>query len=496
MVTFSDLLQKTNYLDEKGRHLISKAYQKVEGLHKGVFRKSGEPFVQHLLGVSLNLSGMKMDEETLAAALLHHTPKLNGINPKGLSYEFGENVAEMVNAVNLLHRIKLPKHRNYEELNERQIEIFRKVFIVIAKDPRVIIIKMADRWDDLKTLSVLPVEKQKRIAYETLKIYSPVASYLGMEGIKGQLEDLAFSYTHPKEYAALSGLVLPEYQSRERYILKIKKILEDELERVGLKASVHGRAKRLYSLYKKLQKYDYDINKIYDLIALRVIVSNISDCYTVLSLIHKKWKPLSGKIKDYIVAPKPNGYQSLHTTVICVDGQMVEFQIRTKKMHEKAEYGIAAHWHYTQQVRPKEYKEGAIRSEQDTKVPTHKLEWVNKLLTWQRELKKSKDYIKQMGENLFKNRIFIFTPKDDIIDLPKDATPIDFAYHIHSEIGNHTAGAKVDGKMVPLNTPLKNGSTVEILTSKDAKPSLDWLKYIKTAKAREKIKSQLKSSFN
>jgi len=493
MATILTLLQKVNYLDEGGQRLIEKAYAKAEVNHRGVFRKSGEPFIQHPLKVALKLADLNMDAETIAAALLHDLHEDSGISLKELQNEFGSQIAEMVNGVSKLHRVKLGEE-DPEAQTERQIEALRKMFVSMAKDLRVVLIKLADRWHNLETLFALPPKKQKEIALETLKIYAPLAYRLGMGEIKGILEDLAFPYAYPEEYEELKKMALPKYEVRKKYIEKVKKILADDLKEAKIEHEIHGRAKHMYSLYKKLKKYDYDMDKIYDLVALRVIVSEIHDCYAVLGLIHKRWKPLLGRIKDYIAIPKPNGYQSLHTTVFCQDGEIVEFQIRTKKMHEKAEYGVAAHWHYTEQTTPKEFKQGAIRTEKATLMSENELRWVKELTVWQKELKDSKDFFEALKLDLFKDRIFVFTPKGDVVDLPEGATPIDFAYYIHTDIGNSAFGAKVNGKMLSLSAELKNGDIVEILTAKNIKPSQDWLRIVKTAKARERIKSWLKKA--
>lgn len=489
MIAISELLEKIKYLDEDSRNLIIKAYNKLTSQQQGVVRQSATSALQHSLAVSLKLAELGLDKASIATALLHDLAQEKNISTEELEKEFSPQVAKLVNSVNKLHRVKLRLGNSTTVSNEKQVETLRKMFIAMAEDLRVVLIKLIDRLDEMKRLNKLPPAEQKEIAFETLEVYAPLAYRLGMGEVKGELEDLAFPYAYPREYEYLSKLTLPKFEERKEYIKKVAKILEEDLKKAKIAHQIHGRAKHLYSLYKKLKKYNYEMDKIYDLVALRVIVPHVSDCYAVLGLIHKKWKPLVGRIKDYIAVPKPNGYQSLHTTVFCENGEIVEFQIRTHKMHEQAEYGVAAHWYYTDKVRPKEFKHGPIRTEKDIKVPEKELKWVKELLVWQRELKESRDFIESLKLDLFNDRIFVFTPKGDVVDLPQGSTPIDFAYHIHSEIGNHALAAKANGKIIPLNAELSNGDIVEIITAKNIKPSLDWLQVVKTAKARERIRS-------
>jgi GTP pyrophosphokinase len=358
------------------------------------------------------------------------------------------------------------------------------MFLAIAQDIRVVIIKFADRIDNLKTLPFFPPEKQKRIALETLEIYAAIANRLGMGVVRRELEDSSFKYVYPNEYAWVAQLATERGLAKEEYLEKIQKILKKDLQNAGIEVlSINSRIKGLYSLYKKLLTHDRDINKIYDLVASRIIVSSVADCYAALGVLHNHWKPLKGRIKDYIAQPKPNGYQSLHSTVFCEDGEIIEFQIRTQKMHDEAEFGIAAQWFY---------------KEHGSKAPktAEQLKWIQELAQIQKELQDPSKFLATLDSlkiDIFQNRIFIFTPKGDVIDLPEEATPVDFAYAVHSEIGNKCIGAKVNDHFTPLNSKLLSGDVVEIITDKNRKgPSQDWLKFVKTQTAKSKIKSQIK----
>jgi len=449
---------------------VLRAYNKAEKAHAKMQRKTGEPYIVHPVSVAQKLMALRLDAQTIAAALLHDVLEDTSVTQKALKEEFGNEITDMVLGVTKLKNLKL------KLAEENQIENLRKMFVAMAKDIRIVLIKLADRWHNMETLSPLDAQVQKRTAKETLEIYAPLAHRLGMGEIKGILEDLAFPYAYPSEYHHLKKIALSRYETRQKYAKKIENKLNKMLKKSKIKGEIHSRAKHFYSLFKKMQKYNMDMNKIYDLIALRIIVSDITECYGVLGLLHNEWKPLLGKIKDYIAMPKPNGYQSLHTTVFCDDGEIVEFQIRTQKMHQMAEYGIAAHWYYTQQGK----QSSAIDK---------KLLWVKELANWQDQLKNQNDFLESLKIDVFKNRIFVFTPKGDVIDLPDGASPIDFAYQIHSDIGDHIYGAKVNDKMTGLDGELKNGDIVCIITQKNAKPKLDWLKFTKTTKAKERIKS-------
>ncbi len=362
---------------------------------------------------------------------------------------------------------------------DRYLENLRKMFLAMAEDVRVVLIRLADRLHNMQTLSYVPEHKRERIARETLEIYAPLADRLGMGKLKGTLEDLAFPFISPGEYTALVKMVKNRLTAKETYLSKVKYKLGEELKKEGMKNVVmDARVKRLYSLHKKLCKYNNNFDDIYDLVALRVIVNNLEECYLTLGTIHKLWKPLPGTIKDYIALPKPNGYQSIHTTVFCLDGEITEFQIRTAQMHEEAENGIAAHWAYAEQGKLK--TGGRV---------TKKIAWITQMREWQKETSGTVEFLESLKIDVFKNRIFVFTPKGDVIDLPDGATPVDFAYLVHSEVGNHCNGAKVNNKMVPLDYQLKNGERCEIITQKNKKPSKSWLDFVKTNYAKSRIKN-------
>jgi len=461
--------------------LIRLAYDFAKQAHEGQARKSGEPYINHSLETAITLAKIGMDQATIIAGLLHDVPEDTDYSLVDIEKNFGPEVAKLVAGITKLGIIK---YRGMEKYAEN----LRKMFISMAQDIRIVMIKMADRLHNLKTLASLPPEKQKRIAQESLEIYAPIANRLGMGSIKGDLEDLAFPYVYPEKYLWLKENILPQIKLRMEYIEKVIKLVEKELVAEKIKiVSIHGRQKRLYSLYQKLTRpqYNSDITKIHDLVALRIILPTISDCYHVLGIIHRLWKPLPGRIKDYIAQPKPNGYQSLHTTVFCLDGKIVEFQIRTKNMHEQAEYGIAAHWHY------KENNKNSKKISDKGYTLPKKFNWIQDLVKWQKEIQDNQQYLKSLSVDFFHNRIFVFTPKGDVIDLPEDATPVDFAYHVHSWIGDHCSGSKINSQMSSLDSTLKNGDVIEIITDKNRKgPSLDWLKFVKTGAAKDKIRSK------
>ncbi len=452
--------------------MVKFAYEFAEEAHRGQKRASGEEYIQHPLETAYQLAKMNIDLETVIAGLLHDVPEETEKTLDDIKKDFGKEVAKLVEGITKLGKIK------YRGL-ERYAENLRKMFIAIADDIRVAFIKFADRIHNLKTLYALPPVKQQRIARESLEIYAPCASRLGMGEVSGELEDLSFPYVYPEEYQWVIKISKKKYEEQKIFTHKVIKIIKKELEKhsgIGL-ISIEGRAKRYYSLYQKLLRKDMDINKIYDLVALRIIVKDVADCYHTLGYIHKLWPPLPGRIKDYIAQPKPNGYQSLHTTVFGPDGKITEFQIRTQKMHEEAEWGIAAHWSYKE----KRKSNGQISKE--------KIKWIQDLLAEQKKITAPKRYLQSLKLDFFKNRIFVFTPKGDVIDLPENAIPLDFAYYIHSDVGNKCAGVKINGKMATLQTPLKNGDVVEILVDKNRKgPSEGWLSLVKTHLARNKIK--------
>ena len=456
---------------------VEEAYNFAAKYHKEQLRKSGVPYVQHPLSVAYQLADFKFDTATFIAALLHDVIEDTKATPKVVNEKFGREVLKLVLGVTKLSRLQLG-----EKAKEYTIENLRKMFLAMAQDIRVVIIKLADRHHNLKTLKYLDSKKKIQKARETMEVYAPLANRLGMGELKGELEDLAFLHLHPEEYKWIKNIVEEEIERRQEYIKKIKDDLESKLNKNNIKyTDIHGRAKGYYSLYKKLKKHDDNINKIYDLTALRVIVKNISDCYKTLGLIHQNWKPLLGRIKDYISIPKSNGYQSLHTTILYPPNTTIEIQIRTPQMHFEAEYGVAAAWHYSETKKP---TTGAV-------VPK-KLSWINELIKWQDELKDNKKFAEVLKIDFFKDRIFVFTPKGEVFDLPEGSTPVDFAYHIHTEIGNHCQMAKVNNKIASLDYNLKNGDIVEILSSEKSEPKRDWLNFVHTNLAKDKIKDWLR----
>lgn len=476
MYTLNQLLHtiKTNN-PKADLDMVELAYEFAEKAHAGQKRLSGNPYIQHPLATAIKLAEMKLPTSLIIAGLLHDIPEDTNYTLKDIQDNFGRDVASMVAGITKLGKIK------YRGI-ERYVENLRKMFIAMAADLRVIVIKFADRLHNLETLEYQPPAKQLRIARESLEIYAPIANRLGMGELKGKLEDKSFLYVYPKEYKWLKEIIAGTYEERERHLKKVIRLIKKELKRRGVKyISIHGRTKHLYSLYKKLLRLDKDISRVYDLVACRIIVRDISECYTVLGIIHTVLKPLKGRIKDYIAQPKPNGYQSLHTTVFSPDGEIVEIQIRTQEMHNEAEWGIASHWHYDEM--------GSI-------APTKKLKWVKELIKIQQELEGKEKFIKSLEDlkiDIFQNRIFVFTPKGDVIDLPENSTPVDFAYYVHTDIGNKCSGAKINDQFISLNTPLNNGDMVEIIVDKKRKkPSRDWLGFVKTQNAKTKIKTALK----
>ncbi len=476
---FEVLKKKNNSYDID---MIKLAYDFANEAHGGQKRKSGEPYIIHPLETAITLAKMGMDQPTIIAALLHDVPEDTNYSLVDVEKNFGPEVAKLVGGITKLGVIK------YRGM-ERYAENLRRMFISMAQDIRIILIKMADRLHNLRTLKALPPEKQERIAKESLEIYAPIANRLGMGFVKGEIEDLAFPYVYPKEYHWMQTEIIPQIKIQMDYVNRVIKIVEKELSKENIKiTSIHGRAKRLYSLFQKLRRpqYNGDVNKIYDLVALRIIVKDVSDCYHALGIIHHLWKPLPGRIKDYIAQPKPNGYRSLHTTIFCLEGKIVEFQIRTAEMHEQAEYGIAAHWHYKESDKnPKKI------GEKGRELPK-KFKWIQDLVDWQKEIQDNEQYLDSLNLDFFKNRIFVFTPNGDVIDLPEEATVVDFAYDVHTWIGDHCVGGKVNGVMASCDTTLKSGDVVEIVTDKHRKgPNRDWLLFAKTQAARSKIRSKL-----
>ncbi len=464
--------------------VIEQGYEFASKFHRDHKRKSGEPYINHCLGTALTLAKLKLDAETIAAGLLHDVLDDTKATPTQLKKKFGENILELVKGVCKVGKIK---YRG----KERMVENLRRLILAMAKDIRVILIKLANRHHNMRTLDSLPEEKRKRIALETLEIYAPLANRLGINELKGELEDLAFKYVYPKEYQETVNQVEHKYIQGKKYIQRIIPIIKKTLAKKGIRViEIHARTKYYYSLYKKLLRYDMDWHKIYDLVALRIIVPDVESCYATLGVIHKKWKPLIGRIKDYIAIPKSNGYESLHTTVFCQEGKITEFQIRTPKMNQESEFGIAAHWYYSEEKGIKSYIKKKILRQEPKREFKRELAWVKQLQEWQKEKFSSpEEFIDSLKIDFLKDRIFIFTPKGDIIDLPEGATPVDFAYQIHSDIGNQCIGAKIDGKLTSLSQSLQNGEVVEIMTQKNKKPNRDWLQFVKTSEAKKRIRS-------
>lgn len=464
------------------------AYKFAAAIHRGQKRKSGENYIQHSMETALTLAKIGMGSKTIAAGLLHDIPEDTSVTLSEIEKNFGEEIAQMVDGITKLGKIKLR-----ESKEEYLLENLRKMFLAMAQDIRVVIIKLADRLHNMNTLEYLPQEKRLRIARETMDIFAPIANRLGIGEIKGQLEDLAFKFLEPENYKYVSELEEKYYLEGEKYTNQAIKEIGKELASEGIKViEINGRKKHLYRLFLKLKRKDMDISQIYDLVAIRIIVPDIADCYEALGIVHKKYHPMVGRIKDYISLPKPNGYQSIHTTIFGPEGRIIEVQIRTKKMHDEAEFGIAAHWIYSEKER-KGWRDYFFRKK--AKVPMEDLEWVRQLREWQNEIGRDdfEEFMEGLKIDFFKNHIFAFTPKGDIIDLPEEATPIDFAYSIHSEIGSRAMGAKADGKIVPLDYHIQNGQVIEILTSREnKKPSSDWIRFVKTSIARSQIRRQLK----
>jgi guanosine-3',5'-bis(diphosphate) 3'-pyrophosphohydrolase len=488
-MTVEEVFKSSKFpLSSEGRRFIVEAYKLAETAHRGQKRKSGEDYIEHCLATAKILAEIGMESRTIAAGLLHDVPEDTPVSLEEIRKRFGEEVAYLVDGITKLSRIKL---RGTKE--EYHLENLRKMFLAMAADIRVVIIKLADRLHNMRTLQYhSDPEKQLRIARETMEIYAPIANRLGIGEIKGELEDLCFRYLDPENYEYTKTLIEKYATESDTYIERAVKTFHEDLQKESIAIiDIHGRAKHLYRLFQKLKKHEMNINRIYDLVAIRIIVPEVADCYEALGIVHKKHRPMVGRIKDYISLPKPNGYQSLHTTVFGPESRIIEIQIRTQKMHDEAEFGIAAHWIYTEKER-KSWRN--LFSWKKESVPNKELAWVKQLQEWQKEIgRNDQEFLESLKIDFFKNHIFAFTPHGDIIDLPEEATPIDFAYAIHSEVGNHATGAKADGKIVTLDYHIQNGQVIEILTAKDKKkPSRDWLRFVKTSVAKSHIRRQIK----
>ena len=468
-MTIADLVTKVQQYDPSlGEGWLERVYEVADRAHDGQRRASGESYIAHPLAVADILADLEMDRATIAAAILHDVVEDTVITNEEVAAEFGVEIAALVDGVTKLTRIP------YQSKEDAQVENLRKMFLAMAKDIRVIIIKLADRLHNMRTLASLPPPKQQSIARETIEIYAPIAHRLGIWRVKWDLEDLSLRYLDPDAYREIAERVAKKRVEREEAVARVITELKAEFEKVGVKADTTGRPKHFYSIHKKMLK-GRDFSTIYDLTAVRVIVDTVKDCYGALGVVHAMWKPLPGRFKDYIAMPKPNMYQSLHTTVVGPGGDPLEVQIRTWEMHRTSEYGIAAHWRY---------KEGA----KTTDDAGQKLTWLRSLLEWQNDMRDSRMFMENLKLDLFDTQVFIFSPKGDVFSMPASATPLDFAYQVHTDVGHHCVGAKVNGKIVPLDSHIKNGDIVEILTNKSSRPSLDWLSTVKTSGAKHKIK--------
>jgi GTP pyrophosphokinase len=455
--------------------LIERAFAVAQDAHEGQVRASGEPYVQHPVEVAYYLATLQMDAETLAAGLLHDVPEDTDMTIQDIEKRFGREVARLVDGVT-----KLSKFGSARTMEEQQAENIRKMFMAMAEDVRVVIIKLADRLHNMRTLGFLAPEKQTRIARQTMEIYAPLAHRLGMWQIKWELEDLSFKYIAPDKYRQLVDMLADRRKARESFINKSIQILRRELAKMSITAEISGRPKHLYSIYKKMERKGAEFSEIYDLHAIRVLVEDVKDCYAALGVVHSMWRPIPGQFDDYIAMPKANMYQSLHTAVIGPDAKPLEVQIRTRQMHDVAEAGIAAHWRY------KEGSRGDRRYDE-------KLAWVRQLIDWQREVSDATEFVEGLKLEVFQDQVFVFTPKGDVKDLPNGATPLDFAYRIHTDVGHRTIGAKANNRLVPLDYRLHNGDIVEIIITKAAHgPSRDWLNIVRTNQAREKIRQWFK----
>lgn len=460
------------YYPEANLDIIEKAYKFADDAHRGQTRSSGEPYMIHPTEVAQSIADLRLDLSSIVTGLLHDTVEDTHATLEQIEKEFGSDIAQLVDGVTKLSKM------TFRTSEEKQAENFRKMFLAMAKDIRVILVKLADRLNNMRTLEHMPPQKQQATAQETLDIYAPIANRLGISGFKIELEDLCLRYLHPDVYYRLATRVAKKKDDREKYIDEVSEILREKLIEYDVNATVAGRAKHFYSIYKKMERRQVDFEELYDIIAFRILVDNITECYKALGVIHATYKPVPGRFKDYIAMAKANGYQSLHTSVIGPNGERVEIQIRTTEMNQIAEKGIAAHWRY---------KEGRFESGTRENVA-----WVNRLVEWQKDLKDPNEFLETVKIDLFAEDVFVFTPQGAVKELPHGATPIDFAYAVHTDVGNRCVGAKVNGKIVPLKHRLKSGDTIEVITSATQTPSKDWLKIARSSRAKAKIRAYIK----
>lgn len=472
-----ELIEKIKrYAPNGDLDLIEKAYYYGKKAHEGQLRKSGEPYFIHPIAVANILCDMELDMQTIAAGLLHDVVEDTEFTYEDIKNDFGEEIADLVDGVTKLGQIK------YKSKEETQAENLRKMFLAMSKDIRVILIKLADRLHNMRTLKFMPPEKAKAKASETLEIYGGIASRLGIYKVKWELEDIALRYIDSDGYYDLVEKVAKKRSQREAYIERIVHILKEKFDEVNINCDIYGRPKHFYSIYRKMKNKHKDFEEIYDLMAVRIIVNSVKDCYAVLGMVHTLWKPIPGRFKDYIAMPKPNMYQSLHTIVVGPDGEPLEIQIRTNEMHNIAEYGIAAHW---------KYKEGKT-AVKESKLE-EKLQWLRQMMEWEKDLKDPQEFMDALKDDVFNSQVYVFTPKGDVIELPAGSTPIDFAYRVHTNVGNKCVGAKINGRIVTLDYKLQNGNIVEILTSANSSgPSRDWINIVQTPNAKSKIRQWFK----
>jgi len=478
----------TAYLPAEKVRLIEEAFAFAAESHRGQLRLTGDPYIVHPLDAAITIAGLQLDAAAVAAALLHDVQEDCGVPNDEIKRRFGPEVAKLVDGATKLERIPWLAPGEHPGDRNIQAENLRKMFLAMAEDPRVVIIKLADRLHNMRTLDAKPPEKRLRTAQETMEIYAPLANRMGIWQIKWELEDLAFRHLQPERYKQIARLIQSKRTVRERYVAQVEKILKEELEKHGIEADVKGRAKHIYSIAQKADKYaaeDKGFEQIYDLLALRVIVDTVGDCYNALGVVHGLWHPMPGQFDDYIASPKESLYQSLHTTVMAIGARPLEIQIRTQEMHQLAEYGVAAHWRYKEGAHPRDARNH------------ERMAWLRQLIEWQREMPAAEEFVESVKTDLFRDQVFVYTPKGEIKELPAGATPIDFAYRVHTDLGHHCVGGKVNGRLVPLSYQLQTGDVVEILAGKNSRgPSRDWLNtnlgYAKTGHTREKIRQWFK----